>query len=283
MAAKKSAKAAKKVVAKKSAPKKKQSATKKPISKKAIKKVVKSAVKKVAIKTAPKKTSKQKQSLEKDYFKLPFEVYYSEYVPVTSAEFLSDKEVKKFSDFRVMHQDQGGCWGLLMECKNNRGPELYCCISNGHDQVHPKWLSVIEEDSIDFNYAEDFAVRVQGNAIKFDSLSDDETDEDSDEYLDIFSMSNCGAHSFFAYHLGDATPDYLILDADDSRIKVDLEGYLLDEDLEPTNKRLFDPDELDEELFDKFENRDFWDMRSEWISGLLEAQFPKEKSLKYIP
>ena len=41
---------------------------------------------------------------KKDYFKLPFEVYYSQYIPVTECQFKSDIDVKKFSDIKAMQQ-----------------------------------------------------------------------------------------------------------------------------------------------------------------------------------
>jgi seryl-tRNA synthetase len=87
---------AKKVVVKKGAATKPKSNTTKTIAKNLTKKAI-------ASKAAEKKI---------DYFKLPFEVYYGDYVPVTSAELLSDIEVRKFSDLKVMHEEQGACFGF---------------------------------------------------------------------------------------------------------------------------------------------------------------------------
>ena len=80
---------------------------------------------------------------KKDYFKLPFEVFYSEYIPITENEFKSDIDLEKFADIKAVRQKQGFCWGTRFGCRENAGPELYCCIINGHDEVQPSWLEVL--------------------------------------------------------------------------------------------------------------------------------------------
>ena len=107
-------------------------------------------------------------------------------------------------------------------------------------------------------------------------------DFNSDDYLDIDFMDGI-PDTFFAYHLGDSSPDYLVLDSENSRIKVDLEGYVLDENDQKTNIRIFNPSDFDEDSYQYAERRDFWDMQDEWMAGVLSAQFPKEKDLCYVP
>jgi hypothetical protein len=229
---------------------------------------------------APVVKNSKKAFTGPDYFKLPFEVYYSEHVGVTSLEFKSDTKVKKFEDIKIVHREQGGAWGLRLRCENNIGPELYCCIHNLHDEVAPEWLSYLEEDNIEFNSGDNFAVTVQNGEIVFSELSEEQEDEDSEEYLDVDSMDECCRYAFNAYEIGDSTPDYLILDADNSRIKVSLSGFELNDSGEQTDNRIFNPDLLDEEAFEDYTRLDLWEAKFDWVKSTLEREFPKQKKLK---
>ena len=215
-----------------------------------------------------------------DYFSLPFEVYYSEHVPVTMLEFKSDIRPKKFEDVKMVHREQGGSWGLSFYCSENKGPELYCCINNLHDEVVPEWLSFIDEENMDMNSGDNFAVRVKGDEISFEYFSDEEEDENSEHYLDIERMDECCSWTFLTYEIGESCPDYLILDAEESRLKVNLEGYVLDDDNEPTEERVFNPEELDEEDFEGYTSLELWEAKFDWVKSVLEKDFPKQKSLK---
>jgi hypothetical protein len=242
---------------------------------------VKNAVpaKKIApSKAATKKESKNAEGI--DYFKLPFEVYYSERITVTQYEFKSDIKPKTFKDVKVVHMEQGRSWGTSFSCDKNNGPELYCCLMNNHDEVEPSWLSFMDEDDIDFNYGGDFAVQINGNEVKFVSLSDEQQDEDSEEYLDLDSMDYCCSYAFGAYEIGEADPDYIILDADNSRIKIDLEGYELDEDGNRIeSSRIINTDDLDDEKYEDYETLELYDAKNDWIKLILEKDFPKDKKL----
>ena len=247
---------AKKVVAKKLIPAKKIAAKKLP-------------TKKIIKKTGPI-----------DYFKLPFEVYYSDCLNVTQYEFKSDINAKRFKDVKAVHMEQGQSWGASFSCDKNNGPELYCCLMNNHDEVEPTWLNFIDEDDIDFNYGDNFAVQIEGNEVKFVSLSDEQEDEDSEEYLDVDNMDYCCSYAFGAYHIGDADPDYIILDPDDSRIKIDVEGYELDEDGERIeSSRIINTDELDEEKYENYETRELYEAKRDWLKSVLEKDFPKDMKL----
>ena len=281
--------ASKKVVAKK-VPKKiapKKVAQKTAVKKAPIKTVTKKAVKKIAtntisIKPVAKKASKQviKQPATIDYFKLPFEVHYSECVSVTTYEFKSDIEANRFVDVKAVHMEQGRSWGTEFSCDENKGPELYCCLTNSHDEVAPNWLSFQEESDIRFNYGCDYTVQIEGDEIKFVSLTDEQQDEDSEEYLDLDSMDYCCSNAFYAYEIGQSTPEYIILDAGDSRIKIDLDGYELDEENNRIeSKRIINTDELDDEQYGDYENCELWDAKFEWVKSILESDFPKDKNL----
>jgi len=232
---------------------------------------------------APKKAAIKKESKKTDaidYFKLPFEVYYSECINVTQYEFKSDGKPKRFKDVKAVHMEQGRSWGTSFSCDENNGPELYCCLMNNHDEVEPSWLSFMDEDDIDFNYGDDFAVQINGNEVIFVRLSDEQADEDSEEYLGVDGMDYCCSYAFDAYHIGEASPDYIILDAGNTNIKIDLEGYELDEDGERIeSSRIINTDELDEEKYEDYETLELYDAKNDWIKLILEKDFPKDKKL----
>ena len=213
-----------------------------------------------------------------DYFKLPFEVYYSEHIAVTMMDFKSDLKVKNFEDIKTVHKEQGGSWGTSFSCSQNKGPELYCCIANIHDEVAPTWLSFLDEDNVDMNYGCDYVVVIEDGEIKFAELTDEQKDEESDEFLDLEKMDHCCSWAFFVYELGESCPDYLILDAEDSRVKVNLDGFVLDDDDNPTDKRIFDPDELDSDKYDDYTRQDMWEAKFDWVESTIKKDFPKQKA-----
>ena len=209
--------------------------------------------------------------VQKNYFNLPFEVHYRGPLNVTTYEFKSDVEVERFSDVKVVHMEQGRAWGVTFSCGNNNGPELYCCIAGLHDETAPDWLRFEDEEDINFNYGCDYAISIVGDEIRFTEEDIDSADE----------MDFCGLGSFIAYDFDSLEPDYIILDADDSRIKVDVEGYVLDEDGDRVgNERTFNPDDLDEDDFDDYTTCDVWEAKAAWITKLLEAHFPKDRNLR---
>ncbi len=215
-----------------------------------------------------------------DYFKLPFEVHYNDSVEVTSCEFISDVKVEKFSDIKILRKQQGVSFNPIFVCTENSGPELYCCIINGHDEVQPDWLCISSEDDVRFNYATSLKVVMDTGQIGFEELSDEELDEDSEEFLDVENMDYCDIEGFMAYELETAAPDYLILDASRSRVKVNLEGYVLSDEGEVTDERIFDLELLRDidELHD-YSSRNIWEAKAEWVKSVLAENFPDETIL----
>ena len=222
-----------------------------------------------------------KKITKRDYFKLPFEVHYQDSVEVTQLEFKSDIEVKGFSDIKIVHEEQGCSSNPIFLCEENNGPELYCCIINGHDEVEPAWLQLIHEDECEFNYASDYKIIINNNEVCFKQLSSEDMDETLDSYLNIEIMDHCCDSGLFVFEIVNYTPSYLILDALDSRLKVNLDGYVLDENDETTDQRIFIPDLLgeNEDLHD-FSTREMWEAKSEWIKSVLDSEFPQDKNLK---
>ena len=218
-----------------------------------------------------------KKDTSPDYFKLPFEVFYSEHIPITMLEFKSDIKVKKFEDIKIVHRQQGGSWGVSFGCSVNKGPELYCCIHNCHDHVAPEWFEFLDEENIKISSGDNFAVQVEDGEIIFRDLTDEEQDEESEQYLDLYNMEPCCSWTFMVYEIGDISPDYLILDADNSRIKVSLDGFVLDDDENLTAVRIFNPAELDEDEFEDYTRQEMIQAKFEWVKSILEEDFPKQK------
>jgi hypothetical protein len=218
--------------------------------------------------------------MKDEYFNLPFEVHYHDKVGVTSFEFMSDIPVQKFADIKVLRKQEGRSTNPIFLCRSNSGPELFCCIINGHDQVQPEWLEMSEEDDINFNYEVDLKISVDGNSISFQEIEDEDQDPECDVYIDFEKLDYCSTYSFYAYELEQSTPEYIILDADNSRVKVDLNGYVLDGDGNPTAERIFDPEELYErEDLQNYSSLNMQEATENWVKLVIEESFPDEKNL----
>jgi hypothetical protein len=219
--------------------------------------------------------------MKSEYFKLPFEVHYHDDIEVTSFEFMSDIAVEKFSDIKVFRKQQGRSTNPTFVCSTNSGPELYCCIINGHDQVQPEWLKVSEEENLYFNYEVDLKISIDGNKISFHEIEDENQHSESDEYLDFEKLDYCSLHGYTVYELELSKPDYIVLDADNSRLKVDLNGYVLGDDGQPTSERIFDPEELYERAdLQEYSSLNMWEATANWVKLVLEESFPDEKNLE---
>lgn len=218
--------------------------------------------------------------MKNEYFKLPFEVHYRDKVGVTSFEFMSDIPVEKFCDIKVFRKQEGRSTNPSFMCRINSGPELYCCIINGHDQVQPEWLEIMEEDDIDFNYEVDLKILVNGNKIIFQEIEEDQYSK-SDGCIDFENLDYCSSYGYMAYELELATPDYIVLDADNSRLKVDLNGYVLDDNEQPTAERIFDPEELYErEDLQGYSSLNIWEATANWVNLILKESFPDQTHLE---
>jgi len=208
----------------------------------------------------------------KDYFKLPFEVFYSGPVDAIYLDFKSNVKVKRFKDVKAVHMEEGQSWGLNFYCETNSGLELYCCIVNGHDELHPDWLVSQYETTLEFNSGMNFAVLLEGSEIRF--VQDDTIDELENLYI-------CSSYTFLKYRLDNTSPDYIILDADNTRLMVNTDGYVLDEENEPIeSQRIFNPNELDEEKLQGASRCDFWEAKSDWVRKTLQSDFPKDVALR---
>jgi hypothetical protein len=216
------------------------------------------------------------------YLKLPFEVYYSGDLAFYQYEFLSDSRPKVFRDVKVVHEQTGQASPVSFLCRKNTGKELVFCILNKHDQVCPSWLETVDDESmgIEINYGTYYKITVKDGKIIFDEFTDVERDFDSEGHIDVDEMLPCCSDVMSEYGIGDTSPDYLILDSENTRIKVDLDGYILNNQNEPSEHRLFDPNELSEKYeYEDCESRELGDSRCDWVKSVLETDFPKETNL----
>ena len=217
-----------------------------------------------------------KNSSIPDYFKLPFEVHYSSPVAVTMLDFKSNIEAKKFQDIKIVHEERGYSFVTSFVCCENKGPELYCCLSNLHDDVEPEWLTFLTEDSVHMNSGTDYSVKVKAKEIHFLEFSDAQQDEDSDKFIDVENMEDCCSSSFFAYHIGSSKPEYLILDSESTRIKINLNGFVIGANGDITNEQVILIDQLNGENYFDYTTLDLWEAKFDWVQSIIEKDFPKQ-------
>lgn len=214
------------------------------------------------------------------YLRLPFEVHYSDSLAYYQYEFMSDADPEAFRDITVVHEQSGQVSAAKFLCRKNTGAELVCCILNRHDEVRPSWLELLEDESMDLSYGTYYKVAIEENEVYFDEFDNSDEDPDSEDFIDTDVLNYCSCESMGEYGIGDTTPDYLVLDCENTRVKVDLDGYVLDDEDEPTECRLFDPDELGErEEYQEYETRELFEAKYDWVKRVLSASFPRETKL----
>lgn len=164
-----------------------------------------------------------------DYLNLPFEVHFAR-MNTISYELMHKpgKPPKRIKDYKVIETREGRVFDVTFRCTDPSDGRLIYVMCGNLDEVIPNWLEMIsDDDNLEIKWAKRSKFTIDKDGAL--SLVDSE-DGDQDEYEDYES----GEHSTFDYVAQDFSPDYLIVDADGSRIKIDLEGYELD----ANNKRL---------------------------------------------
>ena len=208
----------------------------------------------------------------KDYLRLPFEIYFSGSLNYTSWELMTDQDkILKPSDIKGIQVDQGRAYGVTFYCASNTGAELYCCITGSHGNATPKWLEMVEENDLNINYGEQHGVEVKSKGINLQAEADEEFD----------SFDSTG-NSLSTYCLEEETPDYIILDADGDRIKINDEGYLINQDGEVDESQCFvDSNSLGEdESIGCAESLTHKQLQDEWISDVWKKLFPNNAPVK---
>jgi hypothetical protein len=168
----------------------------------------------------------------KDYFKLPFEVFFSN-IAYTAFDLLYDPDdpPEWMEDYPAIRMREGRSYSALFACDSNRSGELKAVVYGGalEDYV-PKWLSFVMDDDLDINSAQAHAFSIKDGELEFGKTVDDDELEEEEEV------------SFPSFFGGDGSvPKYLVLDSKGERLKVDMQGYPLDE----TGKRTGQPTVFD--------------------------------------
>lgn len=201
----------------------------------------------------------------KDYLRLPFEVHYH-HLSYTSLELLSDvRKIKKPSNFKGIQVEQGNARGVTFYCAINTGAELVCCLTSSHGETCPDWLSLLEEEDMNMNHGERFGIEIDGNCLNLQA-------ESSDDLEDLVESG----YSTGLYRLEEESIDYIILDADGDRIKIDESGYAIEiNETDDEGQLVIDIESLseDESLSDysSLSNSEAQDM---WIKEVWGKAFP---------
>ena len=98
------------------------------------------------------------------------------------------------------------------------------------------------------------------------------------------NMEPCGIDGFHVYEFDETAPEYIILDPDNSRVKVNLNGCILDENGEETGEILFDPIKIEEmvELMEFNWNGLLEEAIKKWVKETLEKDFPQQSHLEFV-
>jgi hypothetical protein len=164
-----------------------------------------------------------------DYLNLPFEVHFAR-MNTVGYELMHKpgKPPKKLKDYKVIEATSGRVFDVTFRCTDPSDGQLIYVMCGNLDEVIPNWLEMIsDDDNLDIKWARRSKFKIDKNkALQLEDVDDG----DEDEYEDYEN----GEHSTFDYVAEGFRPDYLIVDADGSRLKIDLEGYKLD----AKNKRL---------------------------------------------
>lgn len=158
-----------------------------------------------------------------DYLNLPFEVHF-ERMNTLGYELMHEprKPPKKIKDYKVIEVTQGRVVDVTFRCADPSDGRLIYVMCGNLDEIIPDWLEMISDDDyLDIKWAQRSKFKID----KYGALKL-EADEDSDE--DEYEDYESGERSTFDYVAEGFRPDYLIVDADGSRLKIDLEGYKLD-------------------------------------------------------
>jgi len=216
---------------------------------------------------------KKVKTSPKDYLRLPFEIYYSGPLSYTSWELMSEEpRVSKPADIKGLRIEQGRAYGVSFYCKDNTGAELYCLMTGACEGATPNWLVMGDMDDLNINHAEQHGLAVSSTQLTL--CHPDDLDFD---YLEPIGLV------LDDYRLEDESPDYIILDADGERIKVNCEGYLIDEDDEVDDSNcIVDLDLLaeDESLAELVTLSDR-EAQNEWIKMVWIKLFPGQEPVTF--
>lgn len=214
---------------------------------------------------------------KKDYLRLPFEVYYSGPISYASLELTAEVDrLKKPKEIKGVHIEEGNAYGLNFYCANNGGGELLCCLTASHDGTVPSWLKFIEVEEVNMNHGYNTGVELTGVELNLNAPESDES-----EYLETTGVEKG------IYRLTSEDVDYIILDADGDRIKIDSYGCLIDEDRDDEDDdstespQIIDVEKLAEmEDISEYTTKSYQEAQDEWIAEVWAKYFPKLPKVK---
>jgi len=153
-----------------------------------------------------------------DYLNLPFEIHYSRMSTVSfELMYNPDKPPKTIKGYKVIEAQAGRVFNVTFRCDDPSSGKLIYVLKGNLDELIPEWLEKIsDDDNLDIKWARRSKFRIEDNVLELD-------DNDKGEYDDY----EYGDHNTFDYSTSGSGPDYLIVDADNSRIKIDMQGYKL--------------------------------------------------------
>lgn len=157
------------------------------------------------------------QNKKIDYTKLPFEVHFKRLGVVSYELIYAGRQPRSPKDYQAITKNEGDVWDVTFRCDDPQGGALIYVLGGRIDEYIPAWLNLVEEGEAEISSCESSKFSVEDSRMKLGHSIDAERYEGSGLGITFYS-----AHDF--------QPDYLVLDADGSRLVVDGSGYILAED-----------------------------------------------------
>lgn len=158
-----------------------------------------------------------------DYLNLPFEVHYGEidsieYEPIKPY----GKKIAKRSNYKEIAIRNNSSTNVVFSCSDPSSGALIYILNGGLDEYIPDWLHFEEEEDryCSSESRHTFTLKKGKFGVQF-SLGDEVDDETEFDYFGE------GIEFYEAYK---SQPDFIILDSAGTRVRIDLEGYKIDED-----------------------------------------------------
>lgn len=157
-----------------------------------------------------------------DYLNLPFEIHFN-LLWARSYEFIHEigKNPKSPDDYIGVVISDGKARGVSFRSENAGSGALTYVLAKKLDEFIPAWLEFIEDTDFDVKSEEIRRFRIVGDFM----IPGAEIDAD-----DLDGVEYDYGPSINFYACDDVMPAFIVLDADNSRVVVDADGYMLAED-----------------------------------------------------